>query len=90
MVIISNDWWYEGFYAKLFALKRDIHHWNKHIFGNIFSKLQHAEDNLTAAENYWDDTSTEEAREAYYQAKAQYLLASNYELQYWKQKARVK
>lgn len=79
-----------GFYTKLFSLKKDIQHWNKNIFENIFSTLKHAEEQLNRTESTWDASPTEETREAFYKAKANYLLASNYELQYLKQKARVK
>lgn len=79
-----------GFYDKLFALKKDIQRWNKDVFGNIFRNLKHAESLLSQAKARWDDDPSQETRQAFHKAKADYFLASNYELHFWQQKARVK
>lgn len=79
-----------GFYSKLFRLKKDIQRWNKEIFGNIFSNVKQAEENLTRVESSSEDAPNEATREEYHRAKAVYLNAANYELHFLKQKARVR
>lgn len=45
---------------------------------------------MTQAEANWDAVPSAESRQAFLKAKTDYLIASNYELQFWQQKARVK
>lgn len=79
-----------GMYNKLQSLKKDLQHWNKQVFGNIFDKLAAVEREANIQEAIYDSNPTMENRAKYHQVKAEYLKAANYEQKFWEQKARCK
>lgn len=78
------------FYKKLSRLRHDIQRWNKYIFGNIFNEVAYGEEQVRRAETAWEQFPTEDSWCSYNQAKAEYIHATIYEFQFWKQKARVR
>ncbi|VFR03255.1 unnamed protein product [Cuscuta campestris] len=80
----------EGLARKLKELKGHIKERNTKTFGNIFSKLKGAEQTAIQAQENFEKDPSPANREQENKAKAQLILATDYELSYWKQKANIK
>ncbi|VFQ94511.1 unnamed protein product [Cuscuta campestris] len=86
----SNHGGMAGLVMKLKGLKGQMKEWNSNTFGNIINKLKEAEQaTIQAQENYEREPSSEN-REQENKTKAQLIVATNNELNFWKQKANRK
>ncbi|VFQ92438.1 unnamed protein product [Cuscuta campestris] len=79
-----------GMANKLQAMKKALRTWNKLVFGNTHSNLIAAEEAASQTQADFELNPTEQNREAMQQANAKFILATNLEVQYWKQKANIK
>ncbi|VFQ85192.1 unnamed protein product, partial [Cuscuta campestris] len=79
-----------GMANKLQAMKKALKTWNKLVFGNTHSNLIAAEEAASQSQADFELNPTEQNREAMQQANAKFILATNLEVQYWKQKANIK
>lgn len=79
-----------GLCAKLRAFKKDIRRWNMDVFGNVFNMVETAEHRARSTEIAFDQDPTEQNRMVYFEAQSELRHATNIEMEYWKQKARVK
>ncbi|VFQ90762.1 unnamed protein product [Cuscuta campestris] len=79
-----------GLMNKLFNLKKELHTWNRTVFGNIFNKTKELESSVLEAELLYDENPTTENRTHFHHKKALLIQATNNEFSYWKQKASIK
>ncbi|CAH9083184.1 unnamed protein product [Cuscuta epithymum] len=80
----------KGLVLKLQKLKKDLRKWNTNVFGNIFDDVKLCEDEVSKAEQEFQNDSLEVNRENWFHKKA--LLLSKYRLErmFWKQKPHIK
>ncbi|VFQ93090.1 unnamed protein product [Cuscuta campestris] len=79
-----------GLATKLKNLKNSIREWNHVHFGNIFTKVQEAEQAVLQAQESYETEDNIANREAFNLANANLLRACKIEETYWAQKANVK
>ncbi|XP_027083525.2 uncharacterized protein [Coffea arabica] len=78
-----------AFSSKLKQLKHMLREWNKNAFGNIFSNVAAAEEEVRISEIRLEEEGSKEARLHWSRAQAQLLKTLADEETYWKQKACV-
>ncbi|KAK6146196.1 hypothetical protein DH2020_020065 [Rehmannia glutinosa] len=68
---------------KLIRVKQKMKWWNRNIFGNIFSNLKQAKQNVHNAERTYDSDPSPSNRTSLHQAVAQLVMATKLEEDYW-------
>ncbi|VFQ87964.1 unnamed protein product [Cuscuta campestris] len=79
-----------GLMNKVFNLRKELHTWNRTVFGNIFSKTKELESSVLEAKLLYDENPSTENRSHLHHQKALLIQATNNEFTYWKQKASIK
>ncbi|VFQ88761.1 unnamed protein product [Cuscuta campestris] len=79
-----------GLLHKLKAVKQALKKWNTETFGNIHSRLREAEARATQSQKAFEDVPNEANRTAAQRDNAALILATNMEVEYWRQKAQIR
>lgn len=72
---------------KLFRLKQHLKWWNKHCFGNIFTKLKEVETEVAGADENLHNSPTSQNLVSFNAASEKFSKALDMEESFWKQKA---